>query len=355
MEESTTISAIEALMSMHTMLGSVGLRAACTSAAPAWRTALPLLRPAAAMLSTHTLSMASTLPPRIVTQRGISSSAVHLLATSRTSILGRTMNLRSLSSTPSRCDSSLPPPPPSRADDGKAKPALSEDLLTLPNVLTMLRLALTPYIGYLVATHQFAPACVLLFVASITDVLDGWLARRTGKYTVFGSIADPAADKALVTTMVVSLALSGMLPWPIATVILGRDIALVVAAFVIRYRTLQPPKTLQRYFNPRLPSASVTPTQISKYNTFLQLLLLGILTMYPLLYPNSPPPPLVPAKQEDDSTKRLVDRAVAALMWITAATTVWSGLGYIGGAGARKVLAQRAPTLLTRTKPPPKA
>ncbi|ETS61709.1 hypothetical protein PaG_04212 [Moesziomyces aphidis] len=337
------------------MLGSVGLRFACTRAAPAWRPALPLARPVLCLLSTRTLSMHTSLPPRSATQRGISSSAVHLLGTSRASTLGRSVNLRGFASTSSRNDSASPPPsPPSGTNQDKAKPALSEDLLTLPNVLTMLRLALTPYIGYLVATHQFAPACVLLFVASITDVLDGWLARRTGKYTVFGSIADPAADKALVTTMVVSLALSGMLPWPIATVILGRDVALVASAFVIRYRTLQPPKTLQRYFNPRLPSASVTPTQISKYNTFLQLLLLGILTMYPLLYPNSPPPPLVPTKQEDDSTKRLVDRAVAALMWITAATTVWSGLGYIGGAGARKVLAQRAPSLLARNKPPPK-
>lgn len=200
------------------------------------------------------------------------------------------------------------------------------------------------------------PACTLLFLASITDLLDGWLARRTGKYTVFGSIADPAADKALVTTMVISLAVSGMLPWPLATVILGRDVALVISAFVIRYRTLEEPKTLARYFNPSLPSATVTPTQISKYNTFLQLLLLGLLTLYPILFPNQPSPSLSfnqpsPAAKADSEekkpflspqTKSVIDTAITTLMWITAATTVWSGVGYLGGAGTGKVLAANA-------------
>lgn len=237
----------------------------------------------------------------------------------------------------------------------------------MPNLLTMLRLALTPYIGYLVATHHFVPACTLLFFASITDLLDGWIARRTGKYTVFGSIADPAADKALVTTMVISLAMSGMLPWSLASIILGRDVALVISAFIIRYKTLQPPKTLSRYFNPKLPSATVTPTQISKYNTFLQLLLLGLLTLYPILFPNQPSPTLSfssEAKGEKvvrsegesavveetrktlaekgllgEEAKQWIDRSITALMWITAATTVYSGIGYLGGAGTGKVLA----------------
>lgn len=233
----------------------------------------------------------------------------------------------------------------------------------------MLRLAVTPYIGYLVATHHFVPAVTLLFFASLTDLLDGYIARRTGKYTVFGSIADPAADKALVTTMVISLAMSGILPWTVASIILGRDIALVISAFIIRYRTLEPPKTLARYFNPSLPSATVTPTQISKYNTFLQLLLLGLLTLYPILFPNQPSPGLsfsngvdvekrVKAGSEAESpmveetrkqlaekgslgqqAKRWIDAGITALMWITAATTVYSGLRYLGGAGTGKVLA----------------
>lgn len=248
----------------------------------------------------------------------------------------------------------------------------------------MVRLGVTPYIGYLVATHQFVPACVLLFLASITDVLDGWLARKTGKYTVFGSIADPAADKALVTTMVISLAMSGMLPSSLAFIILGRDLALVTSAFVIRYQTLQHPKTWRRYFNPKLPSATVTPTTISKYNTFLQLLLLGLLTLYPILFPNQPSPTLawsrnkqpVPVQSQVETAavadarnslaetgllspkaKQWIDSSLTALMWLVAFTTVWSGLGYIGGAGTRKVLAERASKMrssLSTPKPKPK-
>lgn len=266
---------------------------------------------------------------------------------------------------------------------------MSEDIVTVPNLLTIVRLALTPYIGYLVCTAQFIPAVSLLFIAAITDLLDGWIARRSGKFTVFGSIADPAADKALVTTMVVSLAVSGMLPWTLAVIILGRDVALVISAFVIRYRTLSEPKTFKRYFNPSLPSATVTPTTISKYNTFLQLLLVGLLTLYPILFPTSPSPKLLPSQAKSDppvlaaasaapssntkvgitpyvsaQTKDWIDKAVTALMWITGFTTIYSGLGYLGGAGATKTLksggllsqkvAQLRRTATTgTTKPPP--
>ncbi|PWY99793.1 hypothetical protein BCV70DRAFT_200703 [Testicularia cyperi] len=275
------------------------------------------------------------------------------------------------SSSSSLSPSSQPPSQPSSPATPPPQQQLSEDILTVPNLLTMLRLALTPYIGYLVTTHQFVPAVTLLFFAAVTDLLDGWIARRTSRYTVFGSIADPAADKALVTTMVVSLALGGMLPWTMAGIILARDVALIISAFVIRYRTLAQPKTLKRYFNPRLPSATVTPTQISKYNTFLQLLLVGILTLYPILYPGQPSPQLFPdgfsnpttittttttttsdAEQVDPSTsssssfssqvqaswstKQIIDASITALMWITAITTIWSGIGYLGGAGSSK-------------------
>lgn len=93
-----------------------------------------------------------------------------------------------------------------------APQALSEDILTLPNILTILRLASTPVLGYLVVQGHMEYACVLLFVSGLTDVLDGWIARARGSYTVFGSIADPAADKALMTVMVLALAYRELLP-----------------------------------------------------------------------------------------------------------------------------------------------
>lgn len=71
---------------------------------------------------------------------------------------------------------------------------------------------------------------------------------------------------------------SRAISWSLASLsalILLRDVALVLLAFRIRYISLPPPMTWSRYFNPRLPSAQVQPTQLSKYNTFLQLLSVG--------------------------------------------------------------------------------
>ena len=82
----------------------------------------------------------------------------------------------------------------------------------MPNVLTMLRLASTPVLGYLILIDEMPYALALLAVSGFTDVLDGWLARRYKSATVFGSIADPAADKALMTVMVGSLAWRGLIP-----------------------------------------------------------------------------------------------------------------------------------------------
>lgn len=109
--------------------------------------------------------------------------------------------------------------------------------------------------------------------------------------SVVGSILDPAADKLLMTTMVVALTMRDMMPVPLAVIILGRDVALSIAAFVIRYRSLPPPKTFARYWDFSIPSASVHPTQLSKLNTLLQLVLVGTTTVSPLL---SFPMPLTP-------------------------------------------------------------
>jgi hypothetical protein len=89
---------------------------------------------------------------------------------------------------------------------------LSEDILTIPNVLTILRLASTPVLGYLVIIDEMPYALALLALSGFTDVLDGWYARKFKSATVFGSIADPAADKALMTVMVGALAWRGLIP-----------------------------------------------------------------------------------------------------------------------------------------------
>jgi cardiolipin synthase len=70
---------------------------------------------------------------------------------------------------------------------------------------------------------------------------------------------------------------------PLAVIIIGRDVLLSLSAFYYRYISLPPPKTFARYWDFGIPSAEVKPTQISKYNTALQLLLMGVTTVSPLL------------------------------------------------------------------------
>ena len=69
----------------------------------------------------------------------------------------------------------------------------------------------------------------------------------------------------------------------LAAIILGRDVGLGIAAIYYRWISLPPPKTFVRYWDFSLPSAEVHPTTISKYNTFLQLALMGLTTMAPVV------------------------------------------------------------------------
>lgn len=216
-----------------------------------------------------------------------------------------------------------PSPPPSKE--------LSEEILNLPNVLTLSRILSVPVLGYLILHDRLPEALVLLFVAGFTDILDGWLARKRNSYTVFGSIADPAADKLLMTVMVATLGWKNLLPTPLAALILLRDIGLVLLAFRIRYTSLPPPMTLKRYFNPHLPSAQVQPTQISKYNTFLQLLSVGGATLNAALLHDI-------SGQAGSYWAEMLHWPLMGVWGVTAVTTVVSGWGYfVGGAGYRNV------------------
>ena len=169
-----------------------------------------------------------------------------------------------------------------------------ENIYTLPNLLTFSRLVSAPVLGYLII-HDFHLSAVSLFCyAGITDLVDGWIARKWGSQTVVGTVIDPMADKTLMTVVTICLAVKGALPGVLSTpsvrcelsltdsmpvllagLILGRDVALGIAAIYYRYISLPEPKTFTRYWNFSLPSAEVHPTQISKINTVLQLGLMG--------------------------------------------------------------------------------
>ncbi|KAG6042175.1 hypothetical protein E4U41_003921 [Claviceps citrina] len=194
-----------------------------------------------------------------------------------------------------------------------------EDVYTIPNLLTLTRLVAAPAVGYLILHDAHVWAVGLFAYAGVTDLLDGWIARRWNRKTVVGTIIDPLADKTLMTVLTVCLAAKGALPLWLATIILGRDVGLGIAAVYYRWISLPQPKTFRRYWDFSLPSAEVRPTTISKYNTFLQLGLVGLTTAAPLLHAD-------------------ISLVLATLQYTVAVTTLWSGASYIFSRDAVKIL-----------------
>lgn len=109
---------------------------------------------------------------------------------------------------------------------------------TLPNVLTGLRLLAVPALAWIIvaagnSTGGRLSALALFVAASLTDLADGWLARRRGQCTDFGALVDPIADKALVGTSMVCLSGLGIVPWWATGVILAREVAVTAVRLMV--------------------------------------------------------------------------------------------------------------------------
>ncbi|MFZ0322533.1 MAG: CDP-diacylglycerol--glycerol-3-phosphate 3-phosphatidyltransferase [Actinomycetes bacterium] len=120
--------------------------------------------------------------------------------------------------------------------DPMAVPPSSASLANVPNALTMLRLALVPVfiaaLSWSVDNPQWRYVSAVVFlVASITDFVDGDLARRRDQVTTFGKIADPIADKALIGAALIGLSLLGELSWWVTAVIVVREVGVTALRF----------------------------------------------------------------------------------------------------------------------------
>ena len=147
-----------------------------------------------------------------------------------------------------------------------------ENIFTIPNWLCVGRIAMSPYLGYVIIQSDFSLAMGLLVAAGLSDLADGFIARNwKGQMSNFGSFLDPLADKCLMSTLVVSLSYCELMPIWLAVTILFRDVFLIAAGFVIRWQSLPPPKTFNRYFDATHATAQLAPTSISKVNTAIQL------------------------------------------------------------------------------------
>jgi len=167
--------------------------------------------------------------------------------------------------------------------------------LTLPNLFTLARLVLAPFVLQAIFNRRHAAALALFAAAAATDGIDGYLARRLRAATPAGAYLDPIADKLLLSGVYLALALIGSLPWWLVAVVFGRDLLILgssaVALLVTQLRAFP-------------------PSVWGKASTALQ-----ILTAVAFLARNAAGSPLLVTVS-------------AALVWPTAVLTVWSGAHY---------------------------
>jgi cardiolipin synthase len=162
----------------------------------------------------------------------------------------------------------------------------------LPNWLTTLRILLIPVFVTLLVYRRAGAALLVFCLASLTDLLDGYVARVQGRQTRLGAFLDPVADKLLLTSGFVTLTWLKVLPFWITAVVVSRDLILSVGVLVIHVSggTVHP-----------------APTWVGKWSTALQMATVLAAMIFTTQYPMAP----------------------KVFAWVTAVFTIASGLQYI--------------------------
>ena len=108
-----------------------------------------------------------------------------------------------------------------------------QNIWNVPNALTMLRMALIPVFWYFMMSDQLYAALAVFVAASLTDLADGYIARKFDLITDFGKLMDPLADKLMVISMMTSLAIKGIAPWAALAIILAKEATMVAGGLIL--------------------------------------------------------------------------------------------------------------------------
>jgi cardiolipin synthase len=111
--------------------------------------------------------------------------------------------------------------------------------VNLPNLLTLSRFGLIPIYVVFFTSNQLKTAFLIVVLAGVTDVLDGYLARKRGQITQVGAMLDPLADKCMTLTVIISLLVSGMIPWMAAVAMFIREAGMIVGSAFFHFRGKQ--------------------------------------------------------------------------------------------------------------------
>ena len=137
-------------------------------------------------------------------------------------------------------------------------------LRTAPNLLTLLRICLVPFLAVAVLERRFLLAFVLFLIAACTDAMDGLVARWLRQRTMLGQYLDPVADKLLLSSLFLVLTHMGILEPRIAVMVFGRDLGMLLVAGI-----------LYSIANLR----DFHPTILGKANSFSQVVAIGVVLL----------------------------------------------------------------------------
>lgn len=166
--------------------------------------------------------------------------------------------------------------------------------VTVPNLITMLRILAVPLFVIFILSNSYGRALVVFVIAGLSDLVDGYIARNFQLKSPLGAILDPLADKLLMTASYLTLGYFGKLPAWLTVVVICRDVIIVGGIIVLKLFEVE---------------VRIDPTRISKWATASQLLTIFLALVRQL----SPLPYWV----------------LLASCWLTTYFTVASGLVYM--------------------------
>jgi cardiolipin synthase len=128
--------------------------------------------------------------------------------------------------------------------------------VSLPNLITLGRILLVPVIIWAITSGQMAAAFVLFFIAGLSDAVDGFLAKRFNMQSEIGALLDPLADKCLLVSIYIALAMTADVPRWLVILVVSRDI-IIIGAVIVSWLVDRP-----------IP---MKPLMVSKLNTVAQV------------------------------------------------------------------------------------
>jgi len=180
-------------------------------------------------------------------------------------------------------------------------------IMNLPNILTMMRIATIPLLAVLLMSPSRSAgfwAAALFAIASITDWLDGYLARRMGIVTVFGKFLDPIADKLIVMAVLIMILPFDRVPAWMVLVILGREIIITGLRGIASTEGIV-----------------IQASDLGKFKTIFQLVaLIGLTLHYNYSWVFGIPHPLLTVDMHNVGM---------FFLWIATILTIWSGVDYL--------------------------